>query len=120
MSPFPGISAHNPKIYTIADSYTFGEEFLDAPIVNKSRAHDVYFPSGNSYLEYFNKTDVYQGATTHSFYLEWEYVPVYVREGAIFLTGDIYRGNQKWSEWEPYLEIQVFPSYIVPISTFEY
>jgi len=47
-----------------------------------------------SYLEYFNKTDVYQGGTTHSAFLEWEYVPVYVREGALS-TGDIYEGNFK-------------------------
>jgi alpha-D-xyloside xylohydrolase len=38
----------------------------------------------------------------------------------IIPTGDICQGNQKWSKWEPYLEIQLFPSYNVPISTFEY
>jgi alpha-D-xyloside xylohydrolase len=52
---------HDPKLCTIADSYTFGGEFLVAPIVNKGGARDVCFPSGNSYLEYFNKTDVYTG-----------------------------------------------------------
>lgn len=111
---------HDPKVYTITDSYTFGEEFLVAPMVNQGGTREVYFPTGTSYLEYFNKTDVYQGGTTHSMSLEWEYVPVYVRAGAIVPTGDIYQGNQRWSKWEPYLEIQAFPSYSVPVSQFEY
>lgn len=110
----------DPKVYTTTDSYAFGEEFLVAPIVNEEGTRDVYFPIGSSYLEYFNKTEVYQGGTTHSVTLEWEYIPVYVREGSIVPTGDIYQGNQKWSKWEPYLEIQVFPSYSVPVSQFEY
>lgn len=80
----------------------------------------MYFPTGTSYLEYFNKTAVYQGGTTQSISLELEYAPVYVREGAIVPTGDIFQGNQKWTKWEPYLEIQVFPSYSVATSEFEY
>jgi alpha-glucosidase (family GH31 glycosyl hydrolase) len=111
---------HDPKVYTTTDSYAFGEEFLVAPIVTEGGTRDVYFPSGSSYLEYINKTDVYQGGTTHPVSLEWEYVPVYVREGAIIPTGDIYQGNQRWTKWEPYLEIQAFPSYNVPASQFEY
>jgi alpha-glucosidase (family GH31 glycosyl hydrolase) len=98
----------------------FGEEFLVAPIVNKGGTRDVYFPTGTSYLEYFNKTKVYHGGATESLSLELEYVPVYVREGAIIPTGDIYEGNHKWSKWEPYLEIQIFPSYNAPVSQFEY
>lgn len=35
-------------------------------------------------------------------------------------TGDIYQGNQKWKKWQPYLEIQVFPSYGVAKSDFKY
>lgn len=111
---------HDQKVYTTTDTYAFGEEFLVAPIVNTGGTRSVYFPTGTSYLEYFNKTDVYEGGTTHSVSLEWEYVPVYVREGAIVPTGDIYQGNQKWTKWEPYLEVQVFPSYSVPKSKFKY
>jgi alpha-D-xyloside xylohydrolase len=111
---------HDSKVHTITDSYMFGEEFLVAPIVNKGGTRDVYFPTGTSYLEYFNKTKVYHGGATESLSLELEYVPVYVREGAIIPTGDIYEGNHKWSKWEPYLEIQIFPSYNAPVSQFEY
>ena len=111
---------NDPKVYTATDTYAFGEEFLVAPIVNTGGTREVYFPNGTSYLEYFNKTDVYQGGTTVPVSLEWEYVPVYVREGAIVPTGDIYQGNQKWRKWQPYLEIQVFPSYGVAVSDFVY
>jgi alpha-D-xyloside xylohydrolase len=110
----------DPKAFSVADAYAFGSEFLIAPIVNAGGTRTVYFPSGSSYLEYFNKTAVYAGGTSHKVSLEWEYVPAYVREGAIVPTGDIYQGNQKWAPWKPYLEIEVFPSYNVPNSQFEY
>jgi alpha-glucosidase (family GH31 glycosyl hydrolase) len=107
-------------VYTTTDTYAFGEEFLVAPIVDTGGTRSVYFPTGTSYLEYFNKTDIYQGGSNHSVSLEWEYVPVYVREGAIVPTGDIYEGNYKWAKWEPYLEIQVFPGYGCSKSEFKY
>lgn len=71
---------HDPKVFTTTDTYDFGEEFLVTPIFNAGGTREVYFPTGTSYLEYFNKTGVYQGGTTVSVSLEWEYVPVYVRE----------------------------------------
>jgi alpha-D-xyloside xylohydrolase len=111
---------HDFEVYETTDEYAFGEHFLVAPIVSEGGNRSVYFPTGTSYLEYFNKTAVYQGGSTVSVSLEWEYVPVYVREGAIIPTGDIYQGNQKWTTWEPYLEIQVFPGFGCPKSEFKY
>ena len=111
---------NDAKVWEMTDQYAFGVEFLVAPIVTQGGMRDVYFPEGSLFLEYFNKTDVYAGGTTYSVDMEWEYVPVYVREGAIIPTGDIYQGNYKWGEWTPYLEIEVFPSYNVQNSTFEY
>jgi alpha-D-xyloside xylohydrolase len=111
---------HDPKVFTIGDAYAFGSEFLIAPILQAGGSRTVYFPTGSSFLEYFNKTDVYLGGTSHTITLEWEYTPAYVREGSIVPTGDIYQGNQKRAPWKPYLEVEVFPSYHVSISQFEY
>jgi alpha-glucosidase (family GH31 glycosyl hydrolase) len=111
---------NDPKVFEIADAYAFGSEFLIAPIVNAGGTRTVYFPTGYSYLEYFNKTTVYRGGTSQNFTLDWEYIPAYVREGAIVPTGDIYQGNYKWAAWKPFLEIEVFPSYGVANSVFEY
>jgi alpha-D-xyloside xylohydrolase len=109
------------KVYTTTDAYAFGSAFLVAPIVNPGGTRQVYFPEGAQFLEYFNKTDVYVGETSTDVQLELEYVPVYVREGSIVPTGDIFQGNAKWVEnWQPSLDIEVFPSWNVPRSTFEY
>ena len=109
------------NVYATTDAYAFGSAFLVAPIVNAGGTRQVYFPNGGQFLEYFNKTDVYVGGTSTNVNLELEYVPVYVREGAIVPTGDILQGNAKWvKNWQPWLEIEVFPSWNVPSSTFEY
>lgn len=91
----------DPKVYTTTDTYAVGEGFLVAPILNAGGTRSVYFPTGTSYLEYFNKTDVYQGGTTHSILLEWESVPVYVREGAIIPTGTCTKGIRSGRNGSP-------------------
>jgi alpha-D-xyloside xylohydrolase len=108
-------------VYSIADAYSFGSEFLVAPIVNAGGSRSVYFPKGAKWLEYFNKTDVHAGGTTQLVSLDWEDVPVYVREGSIVPVGDVYQGNAKWiQDWKPFLDIEVFPSYGVPKTSFQY
>lgn len=107
--------------YTIADEYFFGSEFLVAPIVNDGGARSVYFPEGSSYLEYFNKTTVYQGGSTESVSMNLHYAPVYVRAGAIIPRGDILQANNKWTaDWKPELTIEVYPSFDIPVSVFAY
>lgn len=111
------------SVYQTADEYMFGKELLVAPIITEGGNRSVYFPESNgTFLEYFNKTDVFSGGTTHNVTdLPLEYVPVYVREGAIVPTGDLYQGNAKWSKkWKPSLNIEVYPSFNVSVSTFEY
>jgi alpha-glucosidase (family GH31 glycosyl hydrolase) len=48
-------------------------------------------------------------------------IPVYIREGAIIVTGDIYKGNNVWdTNWKRYLTVECFPSFDVEKSYFEY
>lgn len=106
---------------TVADEYFFGAEFLVAPIVTAGGVRSVYFPRGSAYLEYFNKTAVHAGGTTADVALDINATPVYVREGAIVPRGDVIRGNNLWTKgWAPELEVEVFPSYGVPASSFAY
>lgn len=107
--------------YTIADEYAFGEHLLVAPFVTEGGARTVFFPKGAKFLEYFGKANVYAGGTNASIAYPLEAFPVYVREGAIVPTGDIYRGNAKWIEpYKPFLEIEFFPSYNVNVTRFPY
>lgn len=108
------------KVYETTDTYAFGSEFLVAPIITSGGTRDVYFPAGSSFLEFFNKTDVFVGGTTHAVSLELEYIPVFVKEGAIIPKGDIFQGNYKWGAWKPWLQIEIFPSFGVKYNKFEY
>ncbi len=110
-------------VYEISDQYSFGKEFLVAPIVNQGGHRTVYFPKGGSrFLEYFNKTAVYNpGDKVAVANLPLEYSPVYVREGAIVLSGDVHQGNAKWiKDWKPRVQIELFPSFNVSSSSFTY
>lgn len=108
--------------YETTDEYFFGSEFLVAPILRPGGQRSVYFPQkGTKYLEYYNKTNVYAGGTSSTVAMGVDYNPIYVIEGAIIPRGDIYQGNNKWTNpWTPYLEIEVYPSYSCDQSTFLY
>ncbi|KAF2456052.1 glycosyl hydrolases family 31-domain-containing protein [Lineolata rhizophorae] len=107
--------------FSIADEYFFGSEFLVAPFVSSGTQRSVYFPKGGKYLEYFNKTEVYEGGTSADIRLDLEDIPVYVREGAIVPRGDVVQGNNKWTDdWAPSLTIEIFPSYDMPKQEFRY
>jgi alpha-D-xyloside xylohydrolase len=116
---YPGDDA----IFETADAYAFGRELLVAPVVTAGGSRSVYFPKGHGkFIEFFNKTLVFAGGDTHNVTdLPLEAVPVYVREGAIVPTGDVYQGNAKWmGGWQPRIALDVFHSYAVSVSTFTY
>ncbi|OAA57436.1 Glycoside hydrolase, family 31 [Niveomyces insectorum RCEF 264] len=142
--------------YDTADAYTLGSEFLVAPLVAAGGRRTVRFPQqdqnghglglGPRFLEYENKTAVFAPGATHEVVdLPLESTPVYVREGAIVPTGDVYQGNAgAWSAaaaaaaagnttttttgnstssfapWRPALMLELFPSYDVPQTIFTY
>ena len=111
------------KTWEVPDQYFFGEEFLVAPIVNAGGARSVYFPTGPSkkYIEYFNKASVYTAGTTANVSVGLDSIPVFVKQGAIIPRGDIFQGNARWiNDWQPFLSIELFPSWEVGESYFEY
>jgi hypothetical protein len=69
----------------------------------------------------FEKTNVYMGGTSSTIQMSTDFIRAYVVECAIVPRGDIYQGNNKWSSnWQPHLEIEVYPSYGCKNSTFLY
>jgi len=114
-------------IYETGDAYAFGAEFFVAPFIAEGGVRTVYFPdagensASRKFVDWFNKTAIYHGGTEIEVALPLDEFPVYVREGSIVPTGDIYQGNAKWIEdWKPTLEIEFYPSYAVEESRFEY
>jgi alpha-D-xyloside xylohydrolase len=111
----------DPATYSVADEYFFGEQFLVAPFVAAGEKRNVYFPQGATYLEYFNKTQVRRGGTTAGVDLALEYIPVYVKAGAIVPRGDVVQANNKWAKhWAPSLNIELYPCFDVSTSRFDY
>ena len=114
----------NPAIWDTPDVYYFGDAFFVAPIVTTGGSRTIYFPTYSNttaYLEYYNKTSIQYGGSTGTVNLDWEYSPVYVRAGSIVPRGDIYQGNNKWTEnWKPTMTIEVYPWYSIPKTTFQY
>jgi alpha-D-xyloside xylohydrolase len=114
---------HDENTWDINDSYFFGSEFLVAPIISAGGSRSVYFPTGpsKSYLEYFNKTQVYAAGTTATISSPLTSMPVFVKQGAIIPRGDVYQGNAKWIQgWTPDLKLELYPSFDVPESRFIY
>lgn len=109
------------RTFSMGEAYFFGEEFYVAPIIQPGGERSVYFPKGTKYLEYFNKTSVHEGGSTVNVQLDVHAIPAYVRAGAIVPKGQIFRGNDRWTEdWKQYLDIEVYPSAEVPCSQFKY
>jgi alpha-glucosidase (family GH31 glycosyl hydrolase) len=109
--------------WDVNDSYFFGSEFFVAPVVSAGGSRSVYFPTGpsKSYLEYFNKTQVYSAGTNITINSPLTSIPVFVKQGAIIPRGDIYQGNAKWIDgWTPELKLELYPSFDVPESKFVY
>lgn len=114
---------NDDSAYDITDEYFFGSEMLIAPIVTAGGNRSVYFPGDSStqYLEYFNKTSIHRGGSSINVQLNAHGVPAYVKAGSIVPRGDIYQGNNLWTEhWEADLEIELYPSFDVGYSNFEY
>ena len=110
---------NDPKAADTPDAYYFGDSFFVAPIAETGGSRTIYFPNSTippytnrEYLEYYNKTSIHAGGSTATVSLEWEYSPVYVREGALIVKGDILQANNKWTKnWAPSLTFEAFPSY---------
>jgi alpha-D-xyloside xylohydrolase len=98
-------------LYDAWDEYLFGGELLVAPVLEAGvTSRDVYLPAGQ-WLDYNDKTTLYQGGTKVTAQAPLAKIPLFVREGAIIPRGDIWKGNNWWQpNWTERLRIEVFPS----------
>jgi alpha-D-xyloside xylohydrolase len=92
------------------DEYLFGRDILVAPVTEPgATSRRVYLPAGR-WMDYNDRKTVYTGPATITAAANLGMIPLYVREGAIIARGDILKGNNNWdANWEPRLQIDVFP-----------
>ncbi|CAK7219549.1 hypothetical protein SBRCBS47491_003890 [Sporothrix bragantina] len=121
--------------YVTGDTYMLGSDFLVAPVLSEGGSRTVRFPLMSSmtttrrkFLEYENKTAIFSPGEAHKIVqLPLESTPVYVREGSLVPTGDIYQGNSvAWKRknsctaWKPTLVLEAFPSFDVTETVVHY
>jgi len=94
MKPLAYMYPHDPKTYDIWNEYEFGNAFLVAPIYDSTNTRSIYLPAGKWY-DYNNWSKSYGGNQTISVTEDLAHIPVFIKANSIYLTGDIYKGNDK-------------------------
>ena len=94
MKPLTYMYPHDPRTYDIWNEYEFGNAFLVAPIYDSTNARNIYLPAGKWY-DYNNWSKLYDGNQTISVTEDLAHIPVFIKANSIYVTGDIYKGNDK-------------------------
>jgi len=103
-----------PSDATVSDvwnEYLYGPDLLVAPVLTPgASSRDVYLPPGE-WMNYNDRATTYRGGLTVSVDAPLGITPLFVREGAIVVRGDILKSNNNWQEnWKRNLRVEVFPS----------
>jgi alpha-D-xyloside xylohydrolase len=93
------------------DEYLYGDSLLVAPVTTAGGvSRKVYLPEGR-WMDYNDMLTVYQGKKSITAAAPLGTIPLFVREGAIVVRGDVVKLNNNWVEnWSPKLRIEIFPS----------
>ena len=110
MKPLSYEYPNDPKTYGIWNEYLFGNAFLVAPIYDSLNVREVYLPKGKWY-DYNDISKSYDGGRTIQVTLPLNKYPVFIKANSIYVTGNIFQGNNKiWeSNYQKSLSIHVIP-----------
>jgi alpha-glucosidase (family GH31 glycosyl hydrolase) len=123
MKPLAYAFPKDESTYEIWDEYIFANAFLVAPVFTEINTRDIYLPQG-TWIDFYDHNVVYQGPVTFTLDVPLHTIPVFVKENAIYITGNIYSGNTKI--WDPTPEngrsitIHVLPGEVNDQTTFQY
>ena len=111
MRPLAFAFPQDKNLHDTWDEYLYGRDLLVAPVtVEGATSRSVYLPASR-WLNYNDRKTVYEGPATISAQAELGTLPLYVREGAIVVRGDILKSNNNWeANWRPELRIEIFPA----------
>ncbi|MBL0387006.1 glycoside hydrolase family 31 protein [Tumebacillus sp. ITR2] len=78
----------DPKTYNMSDEFLFGDSILIAPITQPGTDHRaVYLPAG-TWVDY-HTGEVHEGGRTILAHAPLDVLPMYVKQGAVFATGNV-------------------------------
>jgi alpha-glucosidase (family GH31 glycosyl hydrolase) len=123
MKPLAYAYPKDKSTYEIWDEYIFGHAFLVAPVFTETNTRTIYLPIG-TWIDYDDHNKTYQGPTTFTRDVPLDRIPVFIKQNAVYVTGNIYSGSAKI--WDPTPEngrsitIHVFPGQVNDQTTFQY
>ena len=120
MRALPFAYPDDARVANVADQFLYGSDLLVAPVITAAvAARSVYLPAGN-WIDYNDRRTVHAGGQSIIAPAPLDTIPVFAREGAIVVRGDILKGNNNWTaDWKPSLRVELFPSTRRP-GRFEY
>lgn len=72
----------NFRLYSVANEYLWGNEFLISPVVRPDVSEkEIYFPATSNWFDFYTG-EKYKKGTTATVKLQEEYIPTFVRGGA--------------------------------------
>lgn len=122
MKPLAYLYPEDSKTYNIWDEYEFGKAFLVAPVYDSTNTRKVYLPAGE-WINYYDYSKKYRGNQTISVTESLSHIPVFIKTGSIYVTGNIYEGNNKiWKgkNDSPGITIHFFPGRAGHTAQFSY
>jgi alpha-glucosidase (family GH31 glycosyl hydrolase) len=98
MKPLAYVWPGDPMTYDVADEYLLGPALLVAPIVEPGGRRTVYLPAGR-WRRQDDAARVLEGGRSVEVELPLEVAPVFERQNAIYVTGEVPLGNAR--AWKP-------------------
>ncbi len=72
----------NSKLFTVCESYLWGNDFLVTPITKSNiKTKSIYFPKNNNWFDFYSDKKYLAGTTT-SVKISEDYIPTFVRGGS--------------------------------------
>ncbi len=109
MQPLAYRHLGDKRTYDIWDQYYLGGSILVAPVFSAVERRSIYLPEGN--WRDFDRPNIrYEGGKTITMDVPLEKLPRFVRENSIYVTGNVYSGNERtWNKSPRQLTIHAFP-----------
>lgn len=88
----------NFQLYSVANSYLWGDAFLVSPVIEKNQqAKEIYFPqSAEVWVDYYSK-DIFEGGKTYLVETSINHIPTFVKGGSFLLKSDVVQTTEDYT-----------------------
>ena len=96
MRPLFFEETNNRDLFEYSEAYLWGDDFLIAPILHPNqKSQTVYFPKNSDWIDFYTSKK-YKGGTTENIRTEMEYIPTFVRAGAIIPLAPVIQSTKDY------------------------